>query len=94
MSGKISGLPEEEYMQRFNNAEIELRKEGYLDIIMPIYLLPYNNNPTWKNYMITCIQRMVECDRIFVITKDYNDSLGVKAELDIAKHLGIPVYYI
>lgn len=91
ISGAISCLPKEEYVNRFERVENYLLSQGYTEIVNPTKIKPYNNIPIWENYMRSCLEQMMSCDIIFVILQDYYKSKGVIEELRLAKLLGIEV---
>ena len=94
ISGAISCLPKEEYINRFERVESYLLSQGYKEIVNPTKIKPYKDIPTWENYMRSCLEQMMSCDVIFVILQDYYKSKGVIEELRLAKLLGIEVQNI
>ena len=90
ISGKITGLPFEEYSKNFNEVEEYLRYKGYTNIINPIKLNPYNPDWTWEQYMKPLIKELVDCDELWLIG-GWQGSKGVEVELYLADTLGIKV---
>jgi len=89
ISGKITGLPENEVKQKFESAYQKLKGTGI--IISPIHL-KHNEAKTWEGYMKTCIKQLMECDTIYML-KDWKDSKGAITEYELAKLLKIKVLY-
>lgn len=93
ISGKISGLEKEEYMEHFDNAERELKEAGY----EPINPAKYNDmlpkSLTWEEYMgidLTLLLRL--CDGIYMLN-NWELSKGAKIERDLAITSGKTVMY-
>ena len=85
--GKISGLPIEKARNRFQQAENFLLAMGH-EPINPMKL-PHEHDKSWKSYMKECISYLFDCEAIYPIEKEIEDSLGAKIEMSLASHLGI-----
>lgn len=87
ISGAISSLPRNEYMERFSNAETELVKHGY-KVCNPTKLLPAKYLWIYKilGYNITLlydIYHLMKCDGIYMI-KGWTKSKGARLERAVA----------
>lgn len=77
----------------------KLVSEGYVAISPIVYghtLLKFHDMPSdwqfWKNYCETFI---LKCDKVIVLKLDgWEDSTGVKGEIEFAKLHNIPVEYV
>lgn len=91
LSGKITGLSEEEYKKAFNKAETKLKEFGYRVInparkgVIPGY--------EWEDYMRDCIKDLCDADLLYHLP-NWEDSKGAKLEHEIAIKLKIPVLEI
>lgn len=90
ISGKITGLTEEDYVPRFNQAEANFKAEGY-EVVNPLKL-DHTLNNYWVDYMITCIDALFECDAIYMLN-NYKLSRGAKIEHAIAVEMGKQIFY-
>jgi nucleoside 2-deoxyribosyltransferase len=90
ISGKISGLPEEEAIKIFDLAEEALKSLAY-EVINPMKL-PHNHSRTWEAYMKEDIAAMMNCDAVMAL-ENWSESKGAKIEVGIAKSIGMPVYF-
>lgn len=86
VSGKIAGLPEQEWKGLFSKAANKLRYEGY-SVINPAENPPREN---WEEYMKYDIEGLVHCDYIAVLP-NWKDSRGARIEVKLARELKIPV---
>lgn len=89
LSGKISGLPREEYMTRFANAEQELIKQGY-KVLNPTKLLPSRHLWVYRlvGYKLTLLYdlwHLMKCDGIYMLDgwEHSNGAMLEKATADI-----------
>lgn len=93
ISGKITGLPKEEYMYNFNQAERFLKKRGY-SVINPARVngeLP-EDTTTYEEYMEVSLKLLSFCDAIFMLS-DWTDSNGATIEWNYAMSHGIKAMY-
>ena len=91
ISGKITGLEEAVYMQRFKLAEQKLKKMCYI----PINPAKKGKIPGyhWADYMRQDIQLLCDCDLIYLMP-GWEESEGAKLEKELADRLSIPVLKI
>lgn len=90
ISGKITGLNENEYISNFRN--------GCEAIVVLDYtpVNPLDNAKDGLSYaelMRKDIAVLVECDAICMLP-DYRESRGARLELEIAKVIGLKIYYL
>jgi Asp-tRNA(Asn)/Glu-tRNA(Gln) amidotransferase A subunit family amidase len=90
ISGKVTGLPEEEYKARFEQAEASFKAEGH-EVINPLKL-DHTLNNYWADYMLTCIDALPDCDAIYMLS-NWKESKGARLELNIAKEMGKQIFY-
>lgn len=106
ISGKIDGV--EDYKERFLDAEKFLLsdftewKDGIAQIVNPatkgiqlqaMYMTRHKRLPTYEEYLADDIKELANgCTAIFMLD-NWKDSKGAKIELDLAKKLGLKVYY-
>lgn len=91
ISGKISGLPEQEYKRNFAEAEKKLRLFNYIPINpAKIGIVP---GFKWEDYMKESLKLLCDCDFIYFLP-DSDDSRGVAFERQTATILGIPTLNI
>lgn len=91
ISGKITGT--EDYMERFNQAENELREMGYTSILNPAKV--NSNLPvdfTHKEYMAVSIAELRQCNVIYLM-KGYKESRGAEVEKAFAENKGMEILY-
>ncbi len=93
LSGPITGLDREDYMERFAIAERELRKLGYKVVNPTKFLIcrcPWIY--MFVGYRLTLaydIWRLMHCDKIFTLY-GWNLSKGACIEFETASQMGIP----
>ena len=105
ISGRMSGLPKEEYIERFKDAEQSLRWDGIKDILNPIrfkmkHIIEENNisdkdlfSPKYRNlFLREDIKQLVKADTI-CMTFDYKKSPGAMVEYAIARALNMNIIY-
>ena len=93
ISGKITGLPKEEYMYNFNQAERFLKKRGY-SVINPARVngeLP-ENTTTYEEYMKVSLTLLSFCDVIYM-QENWMESKGTMIEWEYAVLHGIMAMY-
>ena len=89
-AGKIGGLPETEYSQKFEQARAEISGMGHAPHCPT--QLPHNHERTWLDYMREDLTELLKCDVVYA-QKDWQDSRGATIEVNLAIALGIPVIY-
>ena len=91
ISGKISGLPEKNVIEKFKWHAGFLELKGY-EPINPINVSPYDKSKSWSDYMIEDIAALFKCDAIYML-KDWGQSKGARIEYQIAKELGLNIIF-
>ena len=87
ISGQISGLEKDDYMERFAKAEKELTERGY-SVINPAKVnaqLP--DDTTYEEYMKMSLTMLDMCDYIYMMSS-WKSSSGACLEYQYAKTLG------
>lgn len=91
ISGKITGLPEQQARDNFAYAEQLLRREGW-EVINPFDIDLKEKEKTWANFMLADIEALIPCDAIFML-KDWMDSNGAYIEHAFARAMEKEIYY-
>ena len=93
LSGKITGLPREEYTRNFEMAEQHYRGAGF-EVVNPVKLgeLLLNMNPdaSYEDFMLRDIEALGSCTHIAMIS-GWDDSPGAQREKAEAERLGLEV---
>jgi hypothetical protein len=90
IAGKITGLPINECILKFQKAEYYLRDMG-ADPVNPMKLgIPFT--ATREEAMPQCLKALNECTAIFMLS-DYKDSIGAGQELAEAKWLQMDLFF-
>ena len=84
IAGKVTGLPMEEVVTKFEAAEQKLIQDGY-EVVNPLKVVD-NFEATWNDAMRKCIIALMGCDEIFLLP-DWGDSKGAKVEYALAYNL-------
>lgn len=87
IAGKVSGLPYEAVVKKFNKASRLLIDRGYVPVSPTDIIQP---GTPWGEAMKTCIRELTWCKGIYLL-RDYKESPGATLEASIAKQLGISV---
>lgn len=90
ISGKISGLDENEAFKMFEEAEITMSALGF-EVVNPMKL-PHNHDKTWLSYMREDVKALVDCDAIYMLP-NWTDSKGALAEFRLAVSLGLEIHF-
>ena len=90
VSGKITGLTEEEYLRLFSEAKKKAKEKGYV-AISPTEL-PHDHNKTWESYMREDLIEMLKCDVVFAMA-NWHESKGATIEVNLAKSIGMKVIF-
>lgn len=90
ISGKISGLPEEIYLQLFEQAKKEVEEFGLIPV-SPIEIV-HNHSGSWEDYMRNDIKALMDCSIIYVL-RNWKESSGAKVEVALANTLGFIVLH-
>lgn len=88
ISGRITG--NKNYISEFNEAEGFLKLSRF-EVVNPIKENRYEENKTWKDYMIQDIKLLLSCDAIYMLS-GWRRSKGARLEHYIAKKLGLKIY--
>lgn len=92
ISGKISGLPREEYLAKFDLAEKRLLSEGY-EVINPARTndtLP--KSTSYQQYMDMSMLMLSMCDGIYMLD-GWRDSPGATREYEWAEEHKLKIRY-
>jgi len=90
ISGAITGLQPEEYLNRFADAANQFKAKGW-QVINPCELT-HCENATWADYMLTDIKALFSCHAIYMLD-NWQQSKGARIEHFIAKEMDKEVYY-
>ena len=91
ISGQITGLDIEVAKAYFKQTELQLKENGHTPV-NPMEVLPYHPDHTWHDYMAEDIKALLYCEAILMLD-NWTNSKGAKIEHDIAKGLGIKIFY-
>jgi len=91
IAGKITGLPYEKVVEKFNERSEIIRSRGH-EPVSPIDVSPFKPSKEWHDYMIDCIGALLMCDGIYMIS-NWGQSKGARIEYQIAKELGLPIFF-
>ena len=91
ISGKISGLSQEEAFEKFEKAEKEVESLGYKPV-NPMKICPYNPDWEWEAYMEKDIGALLRCKSIYMLN-DWGNSKGARCEYAISKELNLNVIF-
>lgn len=91
ISGKISGLPFTEVVDKFGFHQRLLKIKGY-EPVNPLVVSPFDSKKQWSDYMVDDIAALIKCDAIYML-KDWGQSRGARVEYLIAKELGLKVFF-
>lgn len=92
ISGRITGLPQNEYMDNFMRSEMWLKARGY-SVINPAkvnQMLPIDT--TYEQYMAMSFCMLDMCDAIYMMS-NWTESKGAKMEIEQAKAKGMKIMY-
>ena len=88
ISGKITGLDIEKAKNNFEKAEIYIEKELNSIAVNPFKVKREKECIEWKDYMISDIKALLECNAIYML-KDWKNSKGARLERHIASELNL-----
>lgn len=91
ISGKISGLPLNNVIEKFKWHASLLESKGH-EPINPIDISPFHDSKDWYYYMVDDIAALLKCDAIYML-KDWGQSRGARIEYQIAKELGLQILF-
>lgn len=88
--GAVTGV--ENWEEKFKTAQIELYYSG-VDFEFIKTPLDYPKGLTQKEYMVLSCESVFWADKVLV-TKNWENSKGTKAEIALAESFGLPVEYL
>lgn len=92
ISGKISGLNENDAVLNFDTAE-KFLKQKYPDaIIINPFKVEHNHDLTWESYMRNDLIAMLYCDTIYML-RNWVTSKGAIMEFNTAKQLNFNILF-
>ena len=91
ISGRMSGLSEEEYCKRFNSAEALLKTKGY-KVFNPARWGWFMKHLSYKRALGLDLFLMSFCDRVYML-EEWTMSSGARAEHTYARSCGMVVEY-
>ena len=94
LSGKIAGLPEEEYKQNFAQAAMDaiaFFPDEQVTIVNPAALPAIHNS--WADYLLRDLMLLKDCDAI-VMLPNWMQSKGAMTEHAFAVGMGIEIEYL
>ena len=96
ISGPMSGIPREEFLRRFLEAEATLRKKGFYRIVNPINVWTCRWPWLYKiiGYKLTLwydLQLLKRCDAIYLLD-GWHKSKGAVCEYNVAWHHQLEIY--
>jgi len=91
VAGKITGLPYDEVVKKFKDAQIKLEKQGF-EVFNPIEISPFVEGKTWDEYMAELLPIVETCDLIYML-EDWEDSRGAKDERQRAIEKNLVIVY-
>lgn len=87
IAGKISGLPQQEVTEKFQDMQTYLEALGY-QVFNPLKVVG-SWDVTWHFAMKLCIKALVDCDAVYLLDC-YQESPGALIEKQLAESLEIP----
>ena len=90
ISGKISGLPEDQVTEKFADMENRVRTWGWKPVNPATVVM--HTDCEWVDYMVEDIALLFGCDAI-VMLPDWQQSNGARIEHAIAKMRNMVVLY-
>lgn len=89
ISGKMQGLPEEDYTEMFNQAQESLEKMGY-EVVNPAGF-NYESSVPWSDRLLSDLMEIKHCDAIYMLPNWRQESNGAATEYYFAKGSGLKV---
>lgn len=87
--GKVTGLPYNEVVEKFNKAQEQLEAKGF-EVINPIKIVPAETE--WNAAMKICIKGMLDAQAVYALPCWMN-SKGAVVEIRLCSELEIDVYH-
>lgn len=91
ISGKISDLPYDHVVNKFNWHSGLLQIMGH-EVVNPINVSPYHPDKSWADYMVDDLKELFTCDAIYMLY-DWGQSKGARIEYQVAKELGLKILF-
>lgn len=89
ISGKITGLPIQEVIRKFETAREKLQRFNF-EVVNPLNNgLPFDAE--WADQMGKDVALMLRCDAIYLLS-NYSSSKGALIELAIARQMRMPIF--
>jgi len=90
ITGKITGLTENEYTGMFQEAQHEVCKLGLIPV-SPLNL-PHNHGKTWSEFMREDLKAMLDCTHVYALS-NWRQSPGATIEMNLALSLGLNIIH-
>ena len=87
IAGKVTGLPQQEVIDKFADVQVNLERCGFI-VINPIEVVN-DWNVTWEEAMKKCCKALIDCDAVYLMNC-HTQSVGAMIELQLATNLKIP----
>ncbi len=91
IAGKITGLPYDDVVKKFKDAQIKLEKLGF-EVFNPIEISPFVEGKTWDEYMAELLPVVEKCHIIYMLD-NWIDSRGAKDERQRAIEKKLVIVY-
>lgn len=93
LAGKVTGLPEDQVLNKFQKKTEELTQQGYTvyNPVSQCWSAGLKDRP-WIDIMKVCLQMMLNCDEVHLLPC-WADSKGACLERDMAQRLGMKIVY-
>ncbi len=92
ISGRITGLTDEEVSKNFNKAEAFLNETEHYYPVNPLKLEHRWHDQSWSSFMKVDIQALCKCNAIYMLN-NYKESKGALIELQLARDLGMKIIF-
>lgn len=92
ISGKISGLPAKEAVDKFEKAEDYLKSVYPNATIVNPFKVKHLHDKSWENYMRYDLIEMLSCTSIYMLT-NWKQSEGAKIEFNLAIELKFEILF-
>ncbi|WP_291122748.1 DUF4406 domain-containing protein [Flavobacterium sp. UBA6046] len=91
IAGKVTGLPQQEVIDKFAKAKQEIEEMGF-EVVNPIEVVNDFDTP-WNEAMKMCIMALLDCNAM-VLLPCWIDSKGAQLEKDIACAFGLELLFL
>jgi hypothetical protein len=89
ISGKMMGLPKEDYTEMFDQAQKYLETLGY-EVVNPA-TFDYDDSVSWSDRLMADLMELKHCDAIYMLPNWRQESNGAATEYYFAKGSGLNV---